>query len=59
MDSSSEGVVVTTIDSDGQAARQGLKVGDVILDVEVKWCRPPLTCRTRCTMLTPMANEQC
>lgn len=33
IDSSSEGVVVAAIDPDGQAARQGLKVGDVILDV--------------------------
>jgi len=33
IDSSSEGVVITGIDPDGQAARQDLKVGDVILDV--------------------------
>jgi hypothetical protein len=36
MDSSSEGVVVTAIDLDGQAARHGLKVGDGILDVGSK-----------------------
>jgi serine protease Do len=33
VDSSSEGVVVTAIDPDGRAARQGFKVGDVILEV--------------------------
>jgi len=33
MDSGSEGVVVTAIDPDNQAARQGFKVGDLILDV--------------------------
>src|SRR6516225_3434028 len=45
MDSSSEGVVVTAIDPDGRAARQGVKVGDVILDVGGKAVSTPADVR--------------
>ena len=45
MDSSSEGVVVTAIDPDGRAARQGVKVGDVILNVAGKAVSTPADVR--------------
>jgi serine protease Do len=45
MDSSSEGVVVTAIDPDGRAARQGVHVGDVILDVGGKAVSTPADVR--------------
>jgi serine protease Do len=45
MDSSSEGVVVTAIDPDGRAARQGVKVGDVILEVGGKAVSTPADVR--------------
>ena len=45
MDSSSEGVVVTAIDPDGRAAQQGVKVGDVILDVGDKAVSTPADVR--------------
>jgi serine protease Do len=45
MDSSSEGVVVTAIDPDGRAAGQGVKVGDVILDVGGKAVSTPADVR--------------
>ena len=45
MDSSSEGVAVTAIDLDGRAARQGVKVGDVILNVAGKAVSTPADVR--------------
>ena len=45
MHSSREGVVVTAIDPDGRAARQGVKVGDVILDVGGKAVSTPADVR--------------
>jgi serine protease Do len=45
MDSGSKGVVVTAIDPDGGAARQGVKVGDVILNVGGKAVSTPADVR--------------
>jgi len=45
MDSSREGVVVTAIDPTGRAARQGIKVGDAILDVGGKTVSTPADVR--------------
>ena len=45
MDSSSEGVVVTAINPDGRTAQQGVKVGDVILDVGGKAVSTPADVR--------------